>query len=485
MNSGPVLQVADIVADQALDTQVVAGADGLGRAVLWAHTCETAEPTRWLGPDELLMTMGDCVPVGPRAQRAFIAGLAEAGLAGITIGEEVVAPRYTRALLDEADRLCFPVLFTGPDTPFAAIGRAVAAANADEQTAHVLLLSRVYQRATSQDERERRSGRGLRDIFHTAISVIDDATGCVVIGEPLGTDRGATGPPQRRPLRTQRPTHMLVEDRSRLDAFSLVHLAQVLEVDTNAILQDAERDWQRGESVFAAWLSDRDLYATSHALDELWGEQREAYRVVASKVPEVARAHLSLALAAAPVLTLDAPDSFLAACRDSDLARVREVLETITDRCGVSGPHLSLGDAGVAVAEAVAALHSAAPDLRWRSFDGERISLLARSRREARTLIGSVLGPLASDGERMSGLRTTLFAFLDNDLRWQATADQLGIHRQTLVYRLQQVEAATTRSVRTTKDIAELWLARTAWAQFEGQPGRDDDDASSRAWSPR
>ena len=88
-------------------------------------------------------------------------------------------------------------------------------------------------------------------------------------------------------------------------------------------------------------------------------------------------------------------------------------------------------------------------------------------------LIDSVLGPLAEEDARMSGLRTTLFAFLDNDLRWQTTAQQLGIHRQTLVYRLQQVESTTCRSVRTTKDIAEFWLARTAWAQFEGHPARD------------
>lgn len=87
-------------------------------------------------------------------------------------------------------------------------------------------------------------------------------------------------------------------------------------------------------------------------------------------------------------------------------------------------------------------------------------------------LIDTVLGPLAEDGHRMTGLRTTLFAFLDNDLGWQSTADQLGIHRQTLVYRLRQVEATTCRNVRTTKDIAEFWLARTAWSQFEGASAR-------------
>lgn len=415
------------------------------------------------------MTMGACVPPGSQAQRKFIAGLAEAGLAGMTLGEKVAAPRYTRARLEEADRRRFPVLFTGPDIPFAAIGRAVAAANASEQTAQVLLLSRLYQWTTSQDRRERRSGRGLRDIFRTTITVVDDATGCVVIGEAT-FDQAAVSSHQRRPLRSPRPTHVLIEDRSRLDAFSLVHLAQVLEVDATAILQDAERDWQRGSNVFSAWLSDRDLFDTTRALEELWGESREAYRVVASKTDQVDRAHLTLALSDVPVLTLDTRDCFLTACRDGDLARVRHLLKAVTFSCGVSDHHISLGNAGTAVAEATSALHSAGPAHPWRAFEGERISLLARSRREARMLIETVLGPLTAEDERMSGLRTTLFAFLDNDLRWQTTADQLGIHRQTLVYRLQQVESTTGRNVRTTKDIADFWLARTAWAQFESQP---------------
>jgi PucR family transcriptional regulator, purine catabolism regulatory protein len=470
--SGGGARIADLVADPALDTRVVAGADGLDRPVLWAHTCETPEPTRWLGPNELLMTMGACVPSGSRAQRDFIAGLDQAGLAGMTVGEEVVSPRYTQALLDEADRRGFPVLFTGPRTPFAALGRAVAAASVDEQTARVLLLSRLYQRTNSQDRQERRSGRGLRDIFHTTISVVDEATGCVVIGEqPVELVPESSGS-HRRPLRTQRPTHVLIGDPSRLDAFALVHLSQVLEVDANAILQDAERDAHRGSDVFTAWLSDRELFATTSALEDIWGHGRTAYRVVASRTSRVARAHLALALSDVPALTLDTGAGLLTACRDSDLARVRQLLEVVADECGVSDLHSTLEEAGAAVAEATSALDSAGPAHSWQVFDAEHISLLPRSRREARTLIDAVLGPLSDDGARMTGLRTTLFAFLDNDLRWQATADQLGIHRQTLVYRLQQVEAATGRDIRTTKDIAELWLARTAWARFEGQPPR-------------
>ncbi|CAN5318084.1 hypothetical protein BH18ACT9_BH18ACT9_17900 [soil metagenome] len=92
MGTSAGLRVSDLVADPTLDTHVVAGADGLDTPILWAHACELPEPARWLGPNELLMTMGACVPPGSQAQQEFIAGLAEAGLAGMTLGEKVAPP---------------------------------------------------------------------------------------------------------------------------------------------------------------------------------------------------------------------------------------------------------------------------------------------------------------------------------------------------------------------------------------------------------
>lgn len=102
----------------------------------------------------------------------------------------------------------------------------------------------------------------------------------------------------------------------------------------------------------------------------------------------------------------------------------------------------------------------------WREFQGEQVSLVARSRSEAAQIIDTVLGPLAREEQRYVLLRETLFAFLDNDLHWSLTAQTLGMHRQGLVYRLNRVEALTGRSVRRTQDVSELWLARTAWRQL-------------------
>jgi purine catabolism regulator len=100
-------------------------------------------------------------------------------------------------------------------------------------------------------------------------------------------------------------------------------------------------------------------------------------------------------------------------------------------------------------------------------FRGERVSLLARSKTERGQIVKSVLGPLASDDARFAPLRETLFTFLDLNLHWNETAEALKMHRQSVVYRLERVEQITGRSVRRTKDLAELWLARTSWESLE------------------
>jgi purine catabolism regulator len=42
------------------------------------------------------------------------------------------------------------------------------------------------------------------------------------------------------------------------------------------------------------------------------------------------------------------------------------------------------------------------------------------------------------------------------------TADELGIHRQTVVYRIQRIEQITRRRIADTATIAEFWLALRA-----------------------
>jgi purine catabolism regulator len=62
------------------------------------------------------------------------------------------------------------------------------------------------------------------------------------------------------------------------------------------------------------------------------------------------------------------------------------------------------------------------------------------------------------DGSLVDSLRT----FLRNDGGWQRTASDLGIHRQTLVYRLRKAEELTGLKPTSTRGSAMLWLALQA-----------------------
>jgi purine catabolism regulator len=88
---------------------------------------------------------------------------------------------------------------------------------------------------------------------------------------------------------------------------------------------------------------------------------------------------------------------------------------------------------------------------------------LPRTVEDARQLVRRVLGPLVEydrshDGTLVASLRT----FLRNDGAWQRSADELGVHRQTLVYRLRKTEQLTGLKPTSTRGSAMLWLALQA-----------------------
>lgn len=88
---------------------------------------------------------------------------------------------------------------------------------------------------------------------------------------------------------------------------------------------------------------------------------------------------------------------------------------------------------------------------------------LPRSIDDTRQLVRRTLGPLAEydrshDGTLVNSLRT----FLRNDGGWQRCAGDLGVHRQTLVYRLRKTEQLTGLKPTSTRGAAMLRLALQA-----------------------
>ena len=67
------ITVADVVADQTLNLQVVTGGDHLDREVTSAHVSELTSPGDWLRGGELLMTVGLLLPMNPADCQTYLA----------------------------------------------------------------------------------------------------------------------------------------------------------------------------------------------------------------------------------------------------------------------------------------------------------------------------------------------------------------------------------------------------------------------------
>jgi PucR C-terminal helix-turn-helix domain len=78
------------------------------------------------------------------------------------------------------------------------------------------------------------------------------------------------------------------------------------------------------------------------------------------------------------------------------------------------------------------------------------------------TFADRVLGPVVSYDDRGAGdLIPTLAAFFACDGSWSRTADQLGLHINTVRYRIARIERLTGRSVAQTDECADLYAALT------------------------
>ncbi len=441
------LKVSDIVGDPALDTAAVAGLRGLERTVRWAQTSESAQPWKWLGNEELLLTLGINLPQDASGQMEFIQQAAAAGLAGVGIGQDGLAPELTRQMLDTADELGFPILSVGPQTPFVVLSRTVAAVTTNELNRGVLVLSRLYQEAGSQSLQQAKSGEWIERLCSIQVCVQDTETGCAVIGElPAQAVR-------RHSLPTLRSTQLLVPADADLDALVLVHLKQILSVDSNRILQDAHSRVEAGE---------RDLRTALEGRGEpLIGTG--SFRAACLAASKLERLALSLALNGLPALASSWKQHAVALVREADLPFFAGICKELNASAGVSAPFHRVEDLGGAAQEAMDALPSDPAAAGVHEYEGGSVSLLARSASEAEQIIDTVLGPLASLTPQVSVYRQSLFALLDNDLAWQETAAQLSVHRQTLAYRVKQAQSLCGRSVRRVADLSELYLARKAW----------------------
>lgn len=482
-----VLTVGDLQTIPQIANTVVAGVGGLGRKLAWAHACEMPEPWDWVGPDELLMTIGHCVPALPQDQVRFIRALDDAGLAGVAIGDGAPAPTISPEMRAEADRLSFPLLLIGPDTPFSVIARAVATTNEHAEMQRLWRMSRLNLAVGATG-----SPRSLLNRITTELGqevhVVDARHGTEIWPGTTRLSAAVRGEiaelmrphlsriPTRThltvgdwsgscfPLPCNRPALLVVPETpvARLDPFAILHVASLMAVEVERLSAQRERLTRDGNQLFGRMIEGR--LDSESAVQQLrrFGIKRMPLVVAALQADSPDLSDL-LHDRRVGHLMAHSTDHLLLLMETRRLARVLSA-PGLTVPLGTSAPIHALGTIADAAREARWALHAATSQGQSHvDYAVARPLFLPRTVSEAQNAVDTVLGAvLAYDREHGASLVRSLRAYLDCDRSWARAAERLGIHRQTLGARLAKIEQLTSRRLSCSADIADCWMALQA-----------------------
>jgi purine catabolism regulator len=173
------LTVRELV--RGIDVRLLCGEPAVEAPVRWVHISELSDPTPFLSGGEVLLTTGMALRT-PDELRAYVARLADHGLAGLGFGTGFEYAEVPAALLEAASDRDFPVFEVPYELPFIAVTESAFTQLVNEQYA-------VLRRALAAHERLERvvlAERGLEALAATLATLIG---GAVLVfdarGEPL------------------------------------------------------------------------------------------------------------------------------------------------------------------------------------------------------------------------------------------------------------------------------------------------------------
>src|SRR5919197_4868250 len=176
------LTVQDIAELPELGLAVAAGSDGLDKEVSWLHVSELTDPTQFLEGGEFLLTTGLGVADMATTQRAYVRRLAKHGLAGLGFGVGFGFAEVPAPIVEEANKLSFPVISVPYEVPFVAITKAAVTHLANEQLEHLTRALEVHERLADAVLQ----GRGLQ----APLAIVCNHLNCSLA---LVQQRGRTG----------------------------------------------------------------------------------------------------------------------------------------------------------------------------------------------------------------------------------------------------------------------------------------------------
>lgn len=474
------LTVQDLIDIELLKLQAVAGLGGTGRLITWAHTVDLPDPWRWVSPGDLVMTTGLGLPAGEEQQVAWLEQLVQSNPSALVVAPRPDAPALTGRLLEAADRLLFPVLHASFELEFVKLSHHVIESVLQAQRERFNASERLFQTyAEALRKAPEMAGRLalLGEALGLDLSIEDAVSGGIMVA--TGASAKAAQPVERIPVPGRARANLLMSRRAQRNADDSIlvrSLVGLLGVELERLMIHRDQQREEGAALLRSLLENETEFSLARPLLERRGLGGSLVTLAIQPGEggpwPADQLHQAPALHHACPLLLEEKGGLLAICRDDGA-----LFETLGEHLGggtvigVSGVIAAATGFRESVRQARLTLTQAremeAGVLRYGEAETGLI-MAPKSLAEARALVGRYLGPLIEhDRSQGAALLGTLITFLDNDGNWKATALDLGIHRQTLVYRLKLVEQLTGIKPTTTQGIARFWIAIQAGRNTE------------------
>ncbi|HZO60228.1 MAG TPA: PucR family transcriptional regulator ligand-binding domain-containing protein [Solirubrobacterales bacterium] len=501
-----------------LGLELTAGKEAAESPIRWVHISELLDPTPWMSGGELLLTTGIQLHE-EEEQRSFVRMLVDHHLAGLGFGTGIEHEHIPPAVVEEAERLGFPLFEVPYEMPFIAITEKAFARLVNDQY-EVLQRGIAVHRRLEQLVLEQ---RGLQEVTRALSAAIGgtvvmldwqgeqmasanfrrkldpgtldairletaqrNAAGRPVSFEPSHDDvagRALALPVSAEPQGGPRAWIVAIRDTGGLGEFERLILQQAvtivaLELMRRRVVRDTERRLAGDilAEVIAGELDENELRGR---LRPFGVGARAAVIVFALPDPEAAEAALEAALVEEGTPALVASrEGLLCAVVDGSggdqlelAAKAREALarEHDTVRAAASRPapveqlKRAFFEARYAL-DATKLLDGRAPDVSsWRDLGALQFLLSVQEDEALRLFRESVLGPIENgEGDYGGELLRSLEAFVEHNGQWERAARELFCHRHTLRYRIRRVEQLTGRDLSSARDRIEFWLALKA-----------------------
>jgi purine catabolism regulator len=507
--------VRSLVELEEANLNCVAGARALDTPVRWVHVSEIVDPTPWLKGGEFLITTGLRL-AADETIREYVARLSDHGIAGIGFGtgSEFVGmhEQIPPAFIETAEERGLPVLEVPIDTPYVLISEFVSAQLAAEQ---YRTIQRAFE-AQRQLTQAALTSSGRSEVLRLLSSLVSGwaavttATGHVVEAAPsraarrisqfmpdlmrvhatasvvsVGEETGATTTIHPLGARGHVRRMLLVGKDKPFDAFDRVVVGgavTLLSIETEQTMSLSSRRAAVADVLGTFILQvdalpgQRERAAAGLGLDaqkplRLARLYRPGKRgqAVAQRVHDVfSEAEITNVTVAnsetSGLYTIIVQEHGLS---ERELRSLPARFGDVGDAIGVSTA-VSLGDLPLGVKQAQLALSHALTTQRSPTISFTELTMYdfivgVVPPDQLSSVCDVILAPL-DELDRTLGPRYTqsLTAFLRHNGHWERAADELAVHRQTLVKRVGAIENRLGLDLKSPDARMGLWFALIA-----------------------